>query len=71
MVKTKTKTVKDVIIITTKMGDKLNAVFNQTDDIKVATTSLNAYRTAIQASKAQIIYKKLTGRPSVIDFLED
>jgi len=68
---TKTLNVTDVINITREIGDTLATTFNKTGDIKVATASLDAYKTAISGSKAQLIYKKLTGHPSVIAFLED
>jgi len=68
---TKTLNIKDVINVTREIGDTLSTTFNKTGDIKVATASLDAYKTAISGSKVQLIYKKLTGHPSVIAFLED
>jgi hypothetical protein len=66
----KTKTVTDVIKITKDIGDTLATAFDSTGDIKVATACLDAYKTAISASKTQLIYKKLTGKPGAIEFLE-
>ena len=67
----KTLNVTDVINVTREIGDTLATNFNKTGDIKVAAVSLDAYKTAISGSKTQLIYKKLTGHPSKIDFLED
>jgi len=71
MAKTNTKNVSGVIKVTREIGDKLMDQHNETGDLKVAQLSLKAYGTAIAASKAQLIYKKMTGRPTTIDFLED
>ncbi len=67
----KTTGVTDVINITREMGDSLATQYEQNGDLKVAAASLDAYKTAISGSKAQLIYKKMTGRPAVIDFLEN
>lgn len=66
----KTTTVSDVISITREIGDSLATKYEQTGDIKVASASLDAYKTAISGAKAQLIYKKMTGKPGRIDFLE-
>jgi hypothetical protein len=68
---TKTENVTDVINVTRDMGDKLNTMFEKNKDLKVAHLSLNAYRTAIGAAKAQLIYKKLTGSPETVKFFEE
>ena len=31
---------------------------------------LSAYKTAISAAKAQVVYKKITGKPGIITFFE-
>lgn len=49
---------------TKNMGDKLDAQFTKTKDLKVAQIGLQAYKTSISANKAMIMYKKLTGEPS-------
>lgn len=67
----KTTTVSDVIAITREMGDSLATKYEQNGDLKVAAASLDAYKTAISGSKAQLIYKKMTGKPGTIPFLED
>lgn len=67
----KTTTVTDVVNVTKEIGDTLAMEYDKTGDIKVASASLDAYKTAIAGSKAQLIYKKLTGKPGVIPFLED
>ena len=68
--KIKTANVTDVIKITQEIGDTLATKFNESKDLKVVSISLSAYKTAISAAKAQVIYKKLTGNPSKIYFLE-
>lgn len=68
--KVKTTTVKDVIEVTRGIGDTLATDFETNKDIKVASAALDAYKTAISGAKAQLIYKKLTGSPSTIPFLE-
>jgi hypothetical protein len=67
----KTTTVTDVINVTREIGDNLATKFENTGDIKVASASLDAYKTAISGSKTQLIYKKLTGKPGTIPFLEE
>lgn len=67
----KTEGVTDVINITRDMGDQLNNMFQKTKDLKVAALALSGYKTAIGAAKAQVIYKKLTGNPGSIEFLEN
>lgn len=67
----KTTTVSDVIAITREMGDSLATKYEENGDLKVAAASLDAYKTAISGAKAQLIYKKMTGRPGKIPFLED
>ena len=67
----KSTTVTDVIKVTTEIGDKLTSQFDKTGDLKVVAAGLDAYKTAISGSKAQLIYKKLTGKPTSIPFLED
>lgn len=67
----KTDSVTSIIRVTQDIGDTLAAKFNETQDLKVAQISLSAYKTAISAAKAQIIYKKLTGTPKSISFFKD
>jgi len=67
----KTQTVTDVINVTRDMGDQLNNMYQKNKDLKVAALALSGYKTAIQAAKTQVIYKKLTGNPGSIEFLEN
>lgn len=62
--------ISDIIKKTSKMGDQLYDVWEDTLDLKAAITGLKAYNTAINAVKAQLIYKKQSGHPSRIEFLE-
>ena len=62
---------KDVSDTLLDMGYKLNDKFNLTEDIKVAQTAIAAFNVAIKLKQTQVIYKKMTGTPIKIDFLED
>lgn len=64
----KSKEVTDTML---DMGYELNNIFSQTKDIKVAQTAIAAFNTAIKLKQTQVIYKKMTGTPMKIDFLED
>lgn len=66
----KSKNIGNIVKVTTDIGDTLATSFNNNNDLKVASAALSAYKTAISASKTQLIYKKLTGAPKKIDFLE-
>lgn len=62
---------KEVADTLLDMGYILNTKFNETSDIKVAQTAIAAFNTAIKLKQTQVIYKKMTGTPIRIDFLED
>lgn len=66
----KTVTIDDVRIMCQGIGDKLTKTYNKTADIKAAQAAVSAYATAINAVKAQLIYKKMTSSPARIDFFE-
>jgi hypothetical protein len=68
--KIETGNVTGIIEVTQQIGDTLATKFNKSNDLKVAQISLSAYKTAISAAKAQVIYKKLTGSPDSIEFFE-
>jgi hypothetical protein len=70
-VKIKTEGVTDVINVTRDMGDQFNNLYQKNKDLKVAALAYQGYKAAIQAAKAQVIYKKLTGNPASIEFLEN
>ena len=69
--KRKTSNVNEVRVQMLSLGDKMNALHEETNDLKTAELALKFYNGAISASKQQIIYKKLTGKPGVIPFMED
>jgi len=69
--KKKTLTISDVRVACQEIGDNINDTFKKTGDLKAAQGAINAYRTAISAAKTQLVYKKLTGKPGEIKFLED
>lgn len=66
----KTSNITDVIAVTQEIGDTLATQYHESNDLKVAQTGLSAYKAAISAAKAQVIYKKLTGKPASIKFFE-
>jgi hypothetical protein len=70
VINTETVTVDDVRIMCQKIGDKLSKTYIKTADIKAAQAAVSAYATAINAVKAQLIYKKMTSSPSRIEFFE-
>jgi hypothetical protein len=70
IINTETVTVDDVRIACQKIGDKLTKTYNKTADIKAAQAAVSAYATAINAVKAQLIYKKMTSSPGKIEFFE-
>jgi hypothetical protein len=70
VVKNKTVNVDDVRVMCQKIGDSLSDNYSRTADIKAAQAAVGAYATAIAAVKAQLIYKKMTGSPSQIEFFE-
>lgn len=53
------------------IADSTSAVYEETNDLKAAELALKSYNGAVNAAKIQLMYKKLTGAPSMIDFLED
>lgn len=65
-----TESITDVRKAVQGIGDTLNEAFYHTGDLKVAQGAISAYSAAINASRTQLIYKKLTGKPSEIQFLE-
>lgn len=67
----KTITITDVRKACQDVGDKLKNVYDNTQDLKSAQLAVSAYSTAVSAAKAQLVYKKLTGKPGEIPFMED
>jgi FtsZ-binding cell division protein ZapB len=61
--------VSDVRKALQNMGDSNATLYNETQDLKVCQTAIKAYNSAINAAKAQLIHKKLTGLPVNIPFL--
>ena len=69
--KNKTVTVSDVRVQLLNIADSTAMLYDKTDDLKAAELALKSYNGAVNAAKVQLMYKKLTGAPSMIDFLED
>ena len=52
-------------------AETLHEQFEQTDDLKIITQALKAYNIALNTSKVQIAYQKMTGNDTKkINFLE-
>jgi hypothetical protein len=66
----KEHTVKKVSDLLFDMGSNLNDKFEETEDIKVAQQAIAAFNVGIKAYQTQVVYKKLTGTPIKIEFLE-
>ena len=69
--KVKTETISEVRAQLLTIADSTATVFEETNDLKAAELALKSYNGAVNADKVQLMYKKLTGAPSIIDFLED
>ena len=69
--KIKSVNVSDVRVQLLNIADSTAMLYDKTDDLKAAELALKSYNGAVNAAKVQLIYKKLTGAPSMIDFLED
>jgi hypothetical protein len=67
----KTETISEVRAQLLTIADSTATVFEETNDLKAAELALKSYNGAVNADKVQLMYKKLTGAPSIIDFLED
>ena len=69
--KIKSVTVSDVRVQLLNIADATAMLYDSTDDLKAAELALKSYNGAVNAAKVQLMYKKLTGAPSMIDFLEN
>jgi hypothetical protein len=69
--KIKSVTISDVRMQLLNIADATAMLYDSTDDLKAAELALKSYNGAVNAAKVQIMYKKLTGSPGSIDFLED
>ena len=64
----KIKEVRDNLI---SIGDDAKAKYDQSKDLKAAMIAVKAYGEATKTALTQIQYKKLTGNPTKIPFLEE
>jgi hypothetical protein len=69
--KIKSVTISNVRMQLLNIADATAMLYDSTDDLKAAELALKSYNGAVNAAKVQLMYKKLTGAPSMIDFLED
>jgi hypothetical protein len=54
-----------------QIGDDAKAKYDQSKDLKAALIAVKAYGEATRTALTQIQYKKLTGSPTKIEFLEE
>ena len=54
-----------------KIGDIAQKKYESTGDIKIALAAIKSFDGAIRTARTQIMYKRLTGSPGKIDFLEE
>jgi ribosomal protein L25 (general stress protein Ctc) len=64
----KIKEIRDNLI---SIGDDAKAKYNQSKDLKAALIAVKAYGEATKTAVTQVQYKKLTGNPTKIEFLEE
>jgi hypothetical protein len=53
------------------MGDSTRKTHEETNDLKAALIAIKAYGEATKTAVTQVHYKRLTGNPTRITFLED
>jgi hypothetical protein len=53
------------------MGDEFRKQWRETKDVKVGMAALTAYNISVKQQQTQVAYKKLTGKPMNIAFLND
>ena len=63
--------IKDVRNNLISMGDATKEKYEKTEDLAVAKTAIQAYAIATKTALVQVQYKKLTGTPGKIEFLEE
>jgi len=66
----KSKLFEDFVKNNVTNGDNATNKYNESEDLRILAQATNAYKTAISALKVQLTYKKMTGNPGKIDFLE-
>jgi len=54
-----------------QIGDDAKSKYDQSKDLKAAMIAVKAYGEATKTAVTQIQYKKLTGSPTKIEFLEE
>jgi hypothetical protein len=67
----KSTTIKDVISKSVEIGDEFQELAIKKRDINAAKVANQSYTNAVRALMTQVAYKKLTGAPMKVPFLED
>lgn len=65
------KNIKEMRIDLLKIGDSAKAKYESSRDLKAAMIAIKAYSEVTKTALTQVQYKKLTGTPKLIDFLEE
>jgi ribosomal protein L25 (general stress protein Ctc) len=65
---TKIKQVRESLI---KIGNRAHEKYAESEDLKAGLLAVKAMGEATRTSVAQVHYKRLTGTPTKIDFLEE
>jgi hypothetical protein len=66
--KTKIKEVREELI---KIGDEASSKYDSSKDLKAGLLAVRAYGEATRTAVAQVQYKRLTGTPTKVEFLEE
>jgi hypothetical protein len=69
-IKMKTK-IKDVRNNLIEIGNEAKKNYDETKDLKAALLAVKSYGEATRTAVAQIHYKRLTGMPIKVNFLEE
>ena len=62
--------VTDIIDQCSSLSKNFKEQFDKTNDFRAGENSIKAANAAINASKAQLLYKKATGKPDEIEFFK-
>jgi hypothetical protein len=65
------KNIKEMRTDLLKIGDSAKAKYETSLDLKAAMIAIKAYSEVTKTALTQVQYKKLTGTPKLIDFLEE
>jgi hypothetical protein len=67
----KEKKIKEVRQSLIKVGDSFKETYDSTKDLKQGMLAVRSYANATKTAMVQVHYKRLTGTPVKIEFLEE